>query len=388
MRKELKFALVVALLVLSVPAYRLIPWGGFWGLDFQNMWAFHHCEQGNSPYLATGAQCGDVGNRDMIYPPLLYWSFSWVRVLKWETALTFWAVFIALGTFASLLFWIRKDEWTVAGERQLSTYLVLLLLQFPVVFAVERGNNDVLVVVGWTVAVLLYLSGRKAASGFIAGLTTAAKLYPLFACAVIFIALLVRAVRFPAERREAVRFGGAYAVAGLLSVAVLFPDLRAYLSDELPRFSKQVGELAIYSHNLRQLAPETPSLSIAIALALLAIWSVAAVRLIDRDPLLIFAGALSISTYFASVSFDYNLLTTLPLLVVLFVRSARGSTLAFAALMLGLVAIMADRSLYVGSPPLQKLRLALQVAWLASTGLVATRLRDGGQLLPLPIRKT
>ncbi len=62
-----------------------------------------------------------------------------------------------------------------------------------------------------------------------------------------------------------------------------------------------------------------------------------------RDPALLFAGALAISTYFSSLSNDYNLITAYPLLIMLFIRatSAPWSSLATALLLVGLVAIVA-----------------------------------------------
>src|SRR5881392_1416985 len=60
-----RVGLIFALLAVSVPAARLIPASPFWGLDFQNVYAFHHCDAANDPYLATGVECGDVFGRDM-----------------------------------------------------------------------------------------------------------------------------------------------------------------------------------------------------------------------------------------------------------------------------------------------------------------------------------
>src|SRR5580698_208147 len=58
------------------------PWEGEWGLDFQNLYTFHHCGRDHDLYAATGHACGDWLGRAMLYPPVLYWSFYWTRAFS------------------------------------------------------------------------------------------------------------------------------------------------------------------------------------------------------------------------------------------------------------------------------------------------------------------
>jgi hypothetical protein len=108
-------------------------------------------------------------------------------------------------------------------------------------------------------------------------------------------------------------------------------------------------------------------------LPLLAAWCLASIRVLDRDPLLVFAGAIGISTYFAGTSWDYNLITTYPLLIVVFVRGTGPDRRAgvLALLVLGLVGILGHRAAFMGSEQALRLHLAFQWAFLFGTGIAA-----------------
>ena len=62
------------------------------------------------------------------------------------------------------------------------------------------------------------------------------------------------------------------------------------------------------------------------------------------DMALALAGALAVSTYLQATSNDYNLITTYPLLLLLFLRAQR--TNRWTLLVLGLFAIAGDRQLF------------------------------------------
>jgi len=108
--KALSIAALV-LLALAIPfdiVRSEIPFWKFVGLDFQNLWAFHHCELRNAPYSRpdAGAVCGDAEQRNMKYPPLFYWSFVWTRPLSFHVALAIWLAFIAVAMWLSLMAWL------------------------------------------------------------------------------------------------------------------------------------------------------------------------------------------------------------------------------------------------------------------------------------------
>jgi hypothetical protein len=114
---------------------------------------------------------------------------------------------------------------------------------------------------------------------------------------------------------------------------------------------------------------------------LLVTWLVGAVRAVGRDPLLVFAGALAISTSFSNTSWDYNLVTCLPLLVVQYQRASEVNwrPLADALLLLGLVAVIGNRVLFSFTEELLQARVLLLWGWLTGSGLLVAWLAAPGE---------
>ncbi len=106
----------------------------------------------------------------------------------------------------------------------------------------------------------------------------------------------------------------------------------------------------------------------------------ASARRLSEDPIIVFAGSLAISTYFSPVSNDYNLITTYPLLMVLFVRSVAASAnrLTFGLLVVGLIGIVSNRLFFIWSDLFMQAHVALQWLWLIATGVAVAvgRLHD------------
>jgi hypothetical protein len=356
---QLFFWLLVALLLVSVASLRTIPFWPTWALDLQNLFQFHHCAGRNNPYLMTGRACGDPSARDMFYPPLLYWSFVWVRLFSFKVATKIWCTAIVLVMVPLARIW--TDERV--GWRAW-VFWILLVAQFPVGFAVERGNSDVLVVLVWSLA--LALRGRPFWCGALMGVAVLLKLYPLLAVVVVVVGVLGEAFRGRSVR-ALWQIGAGGLVAAALGVALCWRQTLTYLHDQLPRFSNFHAYLTPYGHPMPALTAPDRAPATALSAILVVTWCVAALRRWRRDPVLIFAGGLAISTYFAVTSFDYNLITVYPLLLVLFLRTGWKPALL---LLLGLVAVVGDRGLFA-TVPLMKLHIALQVAWLFLAGLWA-----------------
>ncbi len=370
-RRERDAVFLLAMLVLaaSLPSFMTIPFSGPWPLDFQNLWAFHDCAARNDPYAATGLTCRDALFREMRYPPLLYWSFAWTRLLTFAAAGHVWTVFIAIGTVAATLAWIPRTAWSDGGAARHALFASLLVVQFPLMFALERGNNDVIVLVLWTLAAFTFSTGRVGASGAIAGLAAAMKLYPVFACGIIGAGILGSAVRRPAMRPRALVFAGAGVIASALGLAIVFPQSLVFLTKVLPSYAGYPTGMSHFGHQLHNLWPYWNGW--ALALPILIAWIVAAVLVFDRDQVLLFAGSLAISTFFASTSLDYNLITAYPLLVVLFSRSMGGPRIAAILLLLGVVAIVGHRAAFAWSEAAMRVHIALQWAFLVGTGAAA-----------------
>ncbi len=365
MARLIAIGAVLAILVISIPAVSGIPFHSFLGLDFQNLDAFHDCFARNNPYLATGAECGDVGARDQLYPPLLYWSFVWTRLLPFSAGALLWSAVVLVGTFAATIAWVPRARWTIP----VVAFVGVLMLQYPALFAMERGNNDVMVLALWTLAMLLYLSGRFGWSGLVAGVAVALKLYPGFAAAVVGLGLVWWAFRDRTAWRRLALFTAGGIAAVVAAVVILFDQTMLYLADELPRLAGTGIPLLPYTHALHYIAPL--GISWILSVPLLAIWVAASARQITNEPTLIFAGALAISTYFASTSYDYNMITIYPLLVLLFLRvlATPRDLVLLALLLIGLIAVVGHRGLFDDSELAMQVHIALGWIWLVAVGL-------------------
>lgn len=358
--------LLAALLIYGLTTLHLIPvYKPFWGLDFHNVFVFHHCELSSGGlYATTGTTCGDVLDRNFLYPPALFWLMAWVRSLSFGAAVTTWNVFTSVAALGVGAGWLALDHRLRRGWRTavLSVLWLALLVQFPFVFGLERGNNDILPLLLWTGAALVHASGRSRLSGAIAGVAVAVKVYPAVALLVV-TAGLVRA-----SARTAVAFVAA-AVAGGLVVSVFWlDDTIRYLTDVLPEFAARTRELTTISHALDSM-PSPRWLILALGVGLLGSWVLAAwIRLTD-DPAIVFAGALAVSTYFSTTSWDYNLITTYPLIVLAAARALEPGAFAWRLATLGTAfAVLAGRGVLDPLP-----QLLIQVIVLAATAMLVVR---------------
>jgi hypothetical protein len=363
-----KLKLLFVYLVLSAASARAIPFL-IWGADFHNLQVYQTCAHDRSAYLISGEACGDKYQRDMIYPPLMLHSFGWTRALTLEKAMYIWSALVILMTAVVYYAWSRLGERVAEKDRgwEVVVFCALLTLQAPFVFLMERGGTDLVPIVLWSGATYLFQKKRLALAGALAGTAAAFKLYPVIPCVVVTAGLLASAYRGSIFRKmDAVRFGGgAFASFVALNLAFL-SDARIYYSVTLPRFSKYVTAKIVWSHSVRSFAGEDHVLYWALlSLLFLALWSWSAGRALAERPAMAFAGVLSMSTFFAGTTWDYNLVTTFPLLLMLFLaarRSNRWGTLVF-----GVVAIVGDRALFTTDTLLvlnPTMHLALELAWL------------------------
>jgi hypothetical protein len=352
-------AAVFVLLVAALPSYGSIP---FWKspvVDLANLIQFHKCAGRNSPYTTNGKECGDPTGRDMLYPPLMYWAFVWTRLVDFRVATYIWWAAILI-----ILILVRRAYLAPADRARFwpEAFWLLLLAQFPVTFALERGNCDAWVLALWAGATVLGLGGRPLASGALAGTAVAAKLYPLFG-------VVVLVAGHAADRRALWRFLAGVAAAGALAVAIFPFETWTYVTVQLPEAAGKDPAAYSYSHALAALPFMAGWRALALAGALLVAWSLAAFRRLGSDPVPAFAGALAISTYFQRTSWDYNLITTYPLLLVLFMGVWRGDRAwgaRWALLVVGLVAIGADRG-FIKAHDLVAAKMLTEVGWLLAT---------------------
>lgn len=333
-------AIFVLLLVGSIHGVRWLPFYSYPGLDLQNLFVFHHqCPGWPIPYTESGAACGDPLERAMVYPPLAYWTMSWVRLFNFPTATLLWSVvvigFTALGMGLATCF---------EKTRRIGIMFIGLLLffQMPMLYAIERGNIDALVIplfMGGS----YFLSMRR---GFLAGLLFATaswmKVYPVIPSAMVmagfFLDRDLRKTAFPGLLKG-------FIVGGTVWALLLFPDSYRYIADVLPRFATEKGGFGVSSHTLYRGWP-----SLFVKLPVLTLWTYFFSRIFRRDPLFALSALLAISTFFQNLSNDYNLITAYPFLFLVLLRLLRRGMdwKDLGILILTFQAFVGDRTLVEG----------------------------------------
>jgi len=375
-----KFLLLVAFMVTCVASLTAIPVLTPWGADMQNIHCFQQCVHGQSPYVMNARACGDVWARPFYYPPFLFAFFRWVRPLSLETTMRIWTTFI-IGAFVGILVaWgkhITRER--AAGERyQVVLFCILLLLQYPFVFALERGNTDTVNVLFYTLAAFLFVRGRVLLAGAAAGVATGFKLSPAVAVAVMTGVLMLH--RPSGRRWDWLRFGGGAFGAFVLTLLVFFREAKRYLFDVLPLYADIITPAKEWGHSIPTFVGRGyTGFGWLLGACLMAAWVWAGARALARgDAAMALAGALAVSTYIPRTSFDYNLISTYPLLLLLFLRAQR--TNRWALLAFGVLAIAGDRRLFaiqgakIFTP---HLHLALELAFLVVAAVVVARPDEG-----------
>jgi hypothetical protein len=375
-----KFLLLVGYMVVCLASLTDIPLLTPWGADMQNIHAFQNCVHGRSPYLVDAKACGDVWSRPFFYPPFLFAFFRWVRPFSLDTVMRIWTAFL-LGSFVGIFYaWAKNiTRQRSDGERyQVVIFCALLLLQYPFVFALERGNTDTVNVLLFTIAAYLFVRGRPLLAGVAGGIAAGFKLSPVVAVIVMTGALMLERQRV--ARWTWLRFGGGAFGAFALTLLVFFGEAKRYLVDVLPKYADTITPAKQWGHSIPTFVGGSyGGFGLLLGGSLIAVWIWAGARALARgDEASAFAGALAVSTYIPRTSYDYNLISTYPLLLLLFLRAQR--TNRWALLVFGVVAIAGDRRLFtlpgakVFTP---HLHLALELAFLVMTALVVARPDEG-----------
>lgn len=349
--RSAKFLLLVVLLMVSMGSLNYIPFIKPLGVDLLNIVLYHQCSAGTSPYLVDAVSCGDPLARGMYYPPLLFHSFAWVKGMDHRTVMRVWLPFSVLALAAVFYVWVRF----IARERkdprffEIPIFCALIAAQFPFGFALERGQTDIVAVVLLSAGCYLYTRRQPLWAGVLFGAATAFKLYPIFACAIVGLGLVLTQL---SERdrpgAEWLRFGlGAFA-AFVVGNLLFFRDAKLYYTKVLPEVSAIVTPAAkwVHAHSFSSLVgPDYSGFTWSFCAGLVALWGWATSRAILRnDAPIALAGSMAPTTYFAGFTYDYNLITIYPLLLMLFLRARK--TDRWALLAFGLFAVMGNRQLF------------------------------------------
>lgn len=319
-----------------------LPLWNFYGLDLHNLHAFHnYCPEWPVPYDRPANLCGDILNRPMIYPPLLYWLMGWLRGTLLTEAALYWSFAIILFTFLGT--WLVSiPEAERNPDRSLPRWIwmlwILLLLQLPMAYAVERGNVDAAVIPVYCLGTFLYWRRKYFWAGFFIATSCWMKVYPAVPSLLILSALVLD----PELRKQALRpFFSGFITGGMAWAILLFPDSYRYVFEVLPRLTRDPGGYGTSSHTLYN-----GTTGMLVKIPLLIAWAVFFTRALRRDPILIFTAGLAISTFFQNLSNDYNLITAYPFLFVVMHRLLRPrmNFADFAVLLLTFAAFVLDRT--------------------------------------------
>jgi hypothetical protein len=251
------------------------------------------------------------------YPPVVPRLFAWVGLLTPRTAMVVWLVALAaIAAAGTRACWSTRRELGLC-EVPLPIALAAVLYSSPVLYALERGNVDLIILLAVLVALGL-MRRRTAATEAVAGLVLAvaswSKLYP----GLLALGLL-------ALRRR--RVLAAYAVAGGVIGVLSLPDLPRFLRNNRTMvgvFSAgPVGFVHPLEHSLtgcwRRLWEGTPLsrlagvpggvVTLGVLLPLVLWISLRVSRCADRSrlayPYLLWV--LALATFVPPVANDYNL---------------------------------------------------------------------------------
>lgn len=373
--------LTALLLALSLPSIALIPWANFqrfptypypFGIDFHNMHAFHNCEVRNQPYGVSGSVCNDIN--DQVYPPVLYWSYFWVRGLDYyPTALFLWVGFIVAAMTTVSFAWFRRASFLDDAKKDAKLYFLfwpLFLFQYPLFYAMERANNDVVIAIIWSLAAFAFLRKRIFWAGFFAGLAVVTKIYPAIALGIVSLPLLFQMWnerKGGLWRHSNARFFLGAGVAAVVCLAVTPEQSWLYFTQILPQWSVKRQGRDISVHGVHSVVTNLKWVGPMLAILILGVWSRFSLRWLRRDPLLVFAGALAISTFIPGISNDYSLVTAYPLFMILFARAltAEDGRAYWLTFLGGLVTVLGYRFLW--QTPLWNFvgtHIALQIGWI------------------------
>jgi uncharacterized membrane protein len=265
----------------------------------------------------------------------------------------------------SYRYWLRlaaaRASWDVV------LFCGLLVFQFPMLFLLERGGTDMVSVLAWTFSAWFLCRRQPLLAGALGGLAAAYKLYPAIPVAVTSYALFASSFRNSAfARTDFLRFGGAAALAFVAINALYRNEAETYFNVVLPLFAATLTPINTCMHALPSLAgPDHDYFPKLVLAGFLSLWCWSAARSLSARPALTLAALLAMSTFFAATSWDYNLVTVYPVLVLLFLQARR--TDRWGTLVFGLFVIVGDRELFLtGWLNLLNpyLHTGLQFAWL------------------------
>ena len=316
-RKRSLFVLISFLILfISLKSYQIVPQGAFLGIDLQSNYAFHHCkkvlEDNISIYAATGLECNDYNGRRYGHPPAMYKLFVWMRIFD-EFKTTYY-VWIIIYIFSFIyVFWIIFRK--ISSKNYFVLFSIFLFFQFPSIFAMERGNNDILIVLLWTLGLKTYYEKHYFAFGGVASAACFLKLYPIFSIMTIIVGEILYISRYSWVKFTSIIKG--FIITSILLFSFQIKLWISYITETLPYFITTTRPLNLFSHSLKSL-PLPGFLILIMYIVILLLFSLVYIKHSKNNISLALSGCLAISTLYGGVSYDYNLITIYPFIITLF----------------------------------------------------------------------
>jgi hypothetical protein len=135
-----------------------------WGVDCTTSTSTSSAH-GRSPYLVDPRVRRRAGAA-VLLSAVPVCVFRWVRPLSLQATMRIWTVFLCASFVGSSTPGPGRSGARAGARHELVTFCVLLLLQYPFVFALERGNTDTINVVFYTLAAFLFVRGRAGSRGW------------------------------------------------------------------------------------------------------------------------------------------------------------------------------------------------------------------------------
>lgn len=335
------------ILLISTLDFNIIPFYKKLGLDFSNHYGFHHCkEDTDSIYKKKPENCLDFEGRPYVYPPPMYTLFAWTKYFPtFESSYIAFTFFYVVSFIGIVLIWADKKILPIL-------YGLGLFITFPNLFLLERGNTDLFITLFWSLAYWFHQKKNYWAAGFFIALPVFTKLYPVFALAVLAGYVLRN---FKDEWKLARASFVSAVVLVVMSPALWFE----YMVDVLPKWSSQKMPILNLAHSLKSL----PGLGSVLFLSAFVFWVMASTKASTRRVSWIWAGGIALSTFNNGVSFDYNLVTIFPLVILGFSELSKkyfSHLLGYSFLVLTAMAF-SFRFLFVGIHEFSVIRVVLMI---------------------------
>ena len=237
--------------------------------------------------------------------------FAWILLFSMSQAIIAWSLII-IGLYLLCGYLLRQCFLNFKLDHHPFCFWLFwfaLGFQIPLVFSLERGNNDVIILILSILCLYAFTQNRWREAGFLQILSVGLKLYPIF--------ISIPLVAYFWKQKPFKAFFTAGLISGTALFFILWDQHIYYIINVLPGYASLRSFLPTenFEHAIAGGDYGIPYLGnlLSASLLIVCLW-LCRRKQMHLSPILY---AFAICTYFANVSFDYNLVTTLPLFIYL-----------------------------------------------------------------------